>query len=360
MQWTGGAVFGAVLLIANTAMAQSECDGILRSGLFNTSTVINRDSAAAASKADMCAMSYQEARRSGAFSAGGSYGLFGAEASTSEQKYNVAKQQHCSSFSNNDERDVFRYETQRAVAGEVVASWRACMMQRRGLNCIVSPDNDPTHSMITVIWNELSRNLPRIRSLTIINGTNVTDENNSTKLFATGATLPTGQTSLTIRRNQDSQAVRGSLNILHEDFNSHQCSFYIPVAMRPPPPPVLEPITAAEAAALQVTQCNCLKFSVDPPLPNIDFIGPPPPVPAGTKILMRNTCPRDVTVVLEKATYPVPRLGFPLTETTKIYSRAKIASRQVLTTPVEGTVRFTARADCGGETDTTGTSSFEP
>lgn len=237
----------AVALVAATyllsAGAQDACRDVLALGM-NQETRTSQTSTAEADRNYYCSATLSEARSyynsqksnssSSSASGGISYGPFsitggdksgaGSSDSLTNEQYSKWKDDNCSQIERKRDSRTFEFEARKVVAQSVVAAWRDCMVNRRGLTCWFEEHQSMPHLLVS--WSSNTDGRAVVKNSYIRGGTSV--YTNTTKLWADNYTVERGEQGVPIIRNGDGKGeVEATMNVSHVG-SANTCVAYLP------------------------------------------------------------------------------------------------------------------------------------
>ncbi len=214
----------SILYFPQLGIAQDSCGEILQAELYNTSKIINKDSAKIAIKTKACTSTYQEFQKNGGFEAGASYGIFSGDVKGSQSSFKKWQQSSCRGLDSSSSKSKYRYEALKSLAPDVVREWGKCMSNQKGLNCYFKPNFSNNGSAVLIVnWNVNSTQKTKIRRWQTENTTN--EANN---IFQKGEIIPQGEDQIIIKQSDLEKESKIILSILHGESGSHSCSAVLP------------------------------------------------------------------------------------------------------------------------------------
>jgi hypothetical protein len=199
-----------------------DCDSILNENLMNDSLVVNQESAAEAVASSYCRKSFQEAQSDGSLSLGGSYGLFSADGSASQSQYDSFKASNCGGMSSDQQAQRYYFNAERALGSSVVEAWRQCKLNSTGMACFIRPASGASRVIFSIRFKSPGTSQARVERAIIINGTNESSPELSSKLYVEGS-LINGADDIFVRIEDTSQPVLLSVKAVYDNV-SQSCA----------------------------------------------------------------------------------------------------------------------------------------
>ncbi|SFW32677.1 hypothetical protein [Nitrosovibrio sp. Nv17] len=221
-----------------SAAATDDCRGILSEGFYRNYAKNDDRVREQAMYAQLCASPFaqagaaiERARHPADSTFGFSYGLFlpGEQPSSrllDDSRFSQWKTAYCSKNSASNTSRAAEFLMQKAASPAVAEAWSACMRQRKGLACWVSPGLERA-AVLHVNWVSADASRPTVQHSFLSRGAISGFQGaESRRILPAGHALAAGITRIPVSREEDSATVV-TLKVRHEG-TEHECSTFIP------------------------------------------------------------------------------------------------------------------------------------